>query len=156
MKVKHAMTKEVVTAHATDSIHSVVTKMVAKHCGVIPVVDSDGFLVGVLSLRDILMPMFASQEDVFHEDVHAMNFEEMEEKYPEVLKLKVEDIMTRNPLSVNPEYPLLRAATTMGLKHLRRIPVTENRKLCGVISVGDINRALYIAYEEDVSKAVNY
>jgi CBS domain-containing protein len=67
----------------------------------------------------------------------------MEEGYPDILRKTTEEIMSKNPLTVSPHTPILEAASFMGLKHFRRIPVTENGKLLGMISIGDINRGLF-------------
>ena len=69
----------------------------------------------------------------------------MEEGYPDVMKKPVSDIMTKNPLTVSPQDPILQAASYMGLKHFRRIPVEENGKLVGMISIGDQNRGLFFS-----------
>jgi CBS domain-containing protein len=67
----------------------------------------------------------------------------METGYPEVLGKKVEEIMTSNPLTVAPGDPILEAASYMGLKNFRRIPVVDRQKLVGMLSIGDINRGLF-------------
>jgi CBS domain-containing protein len=69
----------------------------------------------------------------------------MEQNYPEVLGKKAEEIMARNPLTVSPETPILVAASYMGLKNFRRLPVTDHGKLIGMVSIGDIHRGLFFA-----------
>ena len=64
------------------------------------------------------------------------------EGYPEVLGGKVEDIMS-NPMTVAPRDPILEAASYMGLKNFRRIPVVDKGRLVGMVSIGDINRWLF-------------
>jgi CBS domain-containing protein len=51
--------------------------------------------------------------------------------------------MTRNPLTVGSCDPILEAASYMGLKNFRRIPVVDKDKLVGMLSIGDINRGLF-------------
>jgi predicted transcriptional regulator len=51
--------------------------------------------------------------------------------------------MSLNPLTVSPRTPVLEAASYMGLKNFRRIPVVEKGTLVGMVSVGDINRGLF-------------
>ena len=51
--------------------------------------------------------------------------------------------MSLNPLTVSPRTPVLEAASYMGLKNFRRIPVVEKGKLVGMVSVGDVNRGLF-------------
>jgi CBS domain-containing protein len=68
----------------------------------------------------------------------------MEDGYAEVLGGKVEDIMSRNPLTVAPDDPILEAASYMGLKNFRRMPVVDGGTLVGIVSISDINRGLFI------------
>jgi CBS domain-containing protein len=67
----------------------------------------------------------------------------MEEGYATVLGQKVQDIMSLNPLTVPSRMPVLEAASYMGLKNFRRIPVVDKGRLVGVVSIGDINRGLF-------------
>jgi CBS domain-containing protein len=51
--------------------------------------------------------------------------------------------MSPNPLTVSPETPILEAASYMGLKNFRRIPVVDQGMLVGIVSIGDIHRGLF-------------
>lgn len=143
MFVRDVMTTGVLTAFPTDTVRSVVVKMLSRHCGAIPVIDQQHNLIGLVALRDVLIPLFPNLGDYIHDNVHSRDFAEMEEGYPGVLKKKVEEVMSRNPLTVAPSTPILEAASYMGMKNFRRIPVAENGKLLGMVSIGDINRGLF-------------
>ena len=143
MRVHDVMSTGLVTATKTDTVRSVVMKMLNRHCGAIPVVEGDNQLVGMVTLRDVLLPLYPNYGDYIHDAVHSRDFTEMEEGYPEVLGKKVEEIMSRNPLTVSPDVPILEAASYMGLKNFRRIPVIDKGALVGMVSVGDINRGLF-------------
>ncbi len=69
----------------------------------------------------------------------------MEQGYDAVLAMRVDAVMTRNPLALAPETPVLEAASWMGVKNFRRMPVTRDGKLVGMVSIGDINRGLFFA-----------
>ncbi len=155
MLVHEVMSTGLVTAKKTDTVRSVVMKMINRRCGSIPIVEGDNQLVGIVSLRDILLPLYPYHGDsiipdvcvvvnvVAHDDVHSLNFVEMEAGYPEVLGGKVEEIMSRSPLTVAPHDPILGAASYMGLKNFRRIPVVDKGAIVGIVSIGDINRGLF-------------
>ena len=51
----------------------------------------------------------------------------------------------RNFLSPTPDIPILEAASYMGSKHFLRIPVAENGKHEGMVSIGDVNRGLFFS-----------
>jgi len=143
MVVREVMSTGVLTAKKTDTLRSVVIKMLSRHCGAIPVVEDDGKLIGLVAVRDVMIPLYPKYGDYVHDNVHSRDFVEMEEGFPSVLKKKVEDVMSMNPLTVSPDDPILEAASYMGLKHFRRIPVVDGGKLVGMVSIGDINRGLF-------------
>ncbi|WP_447973823.1 CBS domain-containing protein [Nitrospira sp. Kam-Ns4a] len=145
MRVQDVMSTGVVTAGRTDAVRSIVVKMLTRRCGAIPIVEDGDRLVGIVTLRDVMMPMYPNYGDYIHDAVHSRDFLEMEKGYPEVLAKKAEDIMTRNPFTVAPTTPILEAASYMGLKNLRRIPVVDHGKLVGMVSIGDIHRALFFS-----------
>ncbi len=143
MVVRDVMSTGVLTAKKTDTLRSVVIKMLSRHCGAIPVVEDDGKLIGLVAVRDVMIPLYPKYGDYVHDNVHSRDFVEMEEGFPSVLKKTVGDVMSHNPLTVSPDDPILEAASYMGLKHFRRIPVVEDGKLVGMVSIGDINRGLF-------------
>jgi len=143
MRVHDVMSTGIVTALKSDTVRSVVVKMMHRNCGAIPVVEGDSRLIGMVTLRDVLLPLYPNYGDYIHDNVHSRDFVEMEAGYLEVLGKKVEEIMTSNPLTVAPDAPILEAASYMGLKNFRRIPVVDGQKLVGMLSIGDINRGLF-------------
>ncbi len=145
MLVQDVMSTGVITAYPTDSVRSAVIKMLSRHCGAIPVIDQQRNLIGLVAIRDVMLPLFPNYGDYIHDNVHSRDFGEMEEGYPESLRKKIEEIMSKNPLTVSPTTCILEAASYMGLKHFRRIPVAEDGKLVGMVSIGDINRGLFFS-----------
>lgn len=149
MKVSDLMTTGVITASADESVASVIGKMVMRRCGAIPVITARSELAGIVTVRDVLLPLYPNYGDYVHDTVHARDFEEMERAYPRLLEMKAGDLMTPDPMTVSPMDPVLKAASYMGLKNLRRIPVTDGRRLVGMISIGDINRGLFLGQRRD-------
>ena len=145
MLVQDVMSTGVITAYQTDSVRSAVIKMLSRHCGAIPVIDQQRNLIGLVAIRDVMIPLFPNYGDYIHDNVHSRDFGEMEEGYPDSLRKKIEEIMSKNPLTVSPKTCILEAASYMGLKHFRRIPVAEDGKLVGMVSIGDINRGLFFS-----------
>lgn len=147
MVVREVMSTGVLTARRTDTVRSVVVKMLSRHCGAVPVVDDGDRLVGIIAVRDVMLPLYPQYGDYIHDNVHSRDFVEMETGYPEVLTKNVEEAMTPDPLTVSPDDPILQVASYMGLKNFRRIPVVERGKLVGMVSIGDINRGLFFAQQ---------
>jgi len=146
MLVRDVMTTGVMTVGKEDPLRSVVVKMIRRHCGAVPVVDEDGTaLIGVVTLRDILLPLYPNYGDYIHDNVGSRDFVAMEENYADVMRMKVREVMTPDPFTVSPEDPVLKAASYMGLKNLRHIPVVEQGRLLGMVSISDINQGLFFA-----------
>lgn len=100
-------------------------------------------VVGFITERDILSKFYPSMQEYIEDTVHAADFEEMEKKVSEILTLKAEDIMSKNPKTVTAETPLLRAQSLMFVQKIGRLPVIDERgNLIGMISKGDIFRTL--------------
>jgi CBS domain-containing protein len=145
MIVRDVMTTGVLCARASEDVRSVVTRMLSRHCGAIPVVDDSHSLLGMVAVRDVLLPLYPNLGDYVHDSVQSRNFLDMEEGYAAVLDRQVEAVMSRNPRAVSPEDPVLKAASLMGVHNFRRMPVVEDNQLVGMVSIGDINRGLFFA-----------
>ncbi|MDT8376464.1 MAG: CBS domain-containing protein [Mariprofundaceae bacterium] len=144
MKVSEAMSSEVISVSTDDSLHTAVSKMVMHNCPQVMVADDDGNLIGIVTVRDVLMPLYPGQGEYVHDSLHARDFEAMEENYGKVLNMKVGDVMTANPVAVSSDDSVLKAASFMGLKNLRRIPVVNDGKQVGILSIENINNALFL------------
>jgi len=144
MKVSDVMTTTPLTCDESDTLRTITEKMVMRRCGAIPVVDDNGNLTGIVTIRDTMLPLYPNFGEYVHDAVHGRDFEEMEENYKRVLCMKVKEVMTPEPMSISADESILKAASFMGLRNLRRMPVTEDGKLIGMVSIGDIARGLYI------------
>jgi len=146
MKVSEVMSHGSISCKADDTLHDATQKMVMRRCGSLPVVadDNDSTLIGIITIRDTMLPLYPNFGEYIHDAKSARDFEEMEDNYKRVMCMKVKEVMTPNPMSVPSDMPVLKAASFMGLKNLRRLPVVDDGKLAGMISIGDINRGLFI------------
>lgn len=143
MRVDEVMTRSVRTATPATRLEEVAAVMCLNRLSGLPVVDDGGQLIGFIAERDILHYLFPSLEDVM-ESGGLRDFEEMEQQYGATLGLTVADVMHRGVVSVTPDMPLLRATSVMVRHKFRRIPVVEaDGRLAGIISIGDIHKALF-------------
>ena len=140
MIVQDIMNTAVKTANADTLIKDIASIMCFNKISGVPVVDDNEKLIGVLSEKDILKAMFPDVEQFMHEGAKP-NFEAIEADYKGLLDKKAEDLMTQ---TVSADMPLLKAASLMCVKKIRRIPVTDtNNKLVGIISFGDVHKAIF-------------
>ena len=142
MQVKDTMCTDVKTCRADTPIKDIATIMCFNKISGMPVVDDDNNVVGIISEKDILCSMFPDMKELVESGAKA-DFEEMEKDYGSVLDKTVDDLMTRVVASVSPDMPILRAASMMWLRKIRRIPVTENNKLVGILSMGDVHKSVF-------------
>ena len=143
MLVADVMTRTVRSTTPQSSLAEVAAMMCLNRLSGLPVVDGDGVLAGFIAERDILHYLFPRLEELM--DASAVrDFERMEERYGATLDLTVADVMHRGAVSVTAEMPLLKATSVMVRHRFRRIPVAdEAQRLVGVISIGDIHKALF-------------
>ncbi|ULT58463.1 CBS domain-containing protein [Neobacillus drentensis] len=114
-KIRDIMTDEVECCTLLDNIFEVAVKMKELNVGAIPIVDKEK-IVGMITDRDIVIRGVA-------------------EKHPG--STKVEDIMSKELISVSPDASSREAAKLMADHQIRRLPVVENEKLIGIVSLGD-------------------
>ena len=118
MKVKDVMSGPVIRIHDRENVAVAARTLTHYNIGALPVCGNDGRLCGVLTDRDIVTRCMAAG------------------KNPE--NTTVREIMTGQVLSVAPEMDAGAAAHLMGRRQVRRLPVVEGGKLCGMLSLGDL------------------
>lgn len=141
MIVEDIMSTNVKTVTVDQPVKDIAIMMVMDHISGAPVVDDENNLVGIISEKDILQHMFPKLEEVMS-DTH-FDFENMESNYKDTMNYKIGDIMTKDVASIDLGMPCLKAASTMWLRKFRRIPVTSQGKLVGIVSIGDVHRAIF-------------
>lgn len=142
MLVKDVMNTNVKVASRDTRIRDVAIVMCFNKISGVPVVDEDNKIVGVISEKDILRAMYPKMDD-FMQSEQYRGLEELEHDYRDVLDLTVADLMTEKVFTVAAEEPILRAASVMFLHAIRRIPVAVDGKLVGIISLGDVHKAVF-------------
>ena len=68
----------------------------------------------------------------------------------------VRDVMTAPLISVEPDWTCDRCMALMTDRHVRHLPVFENGHLVGVISIGDVVRAVVQEHESTISSLESY
>lgn len=117
--VDEIMTKNLVTITLGSSVEDAVKRMVEYDVECLPVIDSENVLHGLITFRDIVTKAVLSQADI--------------------KRLRVEDIMSRNPITCSPTSTVLDVVKIMKNKHLRRIPVVDSSsRLLGLVTDFDL------------------
>ena len=120
MKVEQLMSQSVIRIHPEESVEVASRTLTHYNIGALPVCDTEGKLCGVLTDRDVVTRCVAA--NLSPKDT------------------KVSDIMTRNVVSAKADMDAGVAAHLMGRLQVRRLPVTENGYVKGMLSLGDLAR----------------
>ncbi|MBR7122391.1 MAG: CBS domain-containing protein [Oscillospiraceae bacterium] len=120
MKVRDIMTKPAIHISPTESVEVAARTLKQHNIGVLPVCGTDGKLCGVVTDRDLVTRCVASGRTP--------------------AQTAVREIMTSQVTSVQPDMETGVAAHLMGRQQIRRLPVVENGKLCGMVSLGDLSK----------------
>jgi len=145
MNVRNAMSRSVRAVTPGTKIMEVASLMCLYRFHGLPVVDAQGRLIGVISEKDVLHSLFPTIDHLVSEGMHSVDLDRQMGLYKEVLERNVEDLMAHEPISVDVDMHLLRAATVMVKHNFRRIPVVENGVLVGMLSLGDVHKAIFHA-----------
>jgi CBS domain-containing protein len=116
MNIRDVMTPNPRTVSSADSIQSAARIMRDEDTGVVPIVDN-GRAVGVVTDRDIVVRAVADGGQ---------------------LSQTVGEIATNAVVCASPDMSTREAAQLMSDHQVRRLPVVENERLIGIVSIGDL------------------
>jgi len=145
MLVQEIMITNIRSAVAQSSIKEIAMTMCFNKISGMPVIDKERNIVGVISEKDILRGMYPKVDEFMGNGMNTgrTNFEDLESEYLDIMNMKVQDLMTANVFTVKPDEPVLRAVSIMCLRKIRRIPVAIDGKLVGIVSMGDVHKAIF-------------
>lgn len=143
MQVKNIMSRAVKTVTPQTRIAEVVSLMCLYRYSGLPVVEDDR-LVGFIAEKDVLTRLLPNVEELMG-SMNTIDFNALVHDYSDLTKQQVSEIMTRNVSTVSPVMHILKAAAVMAGKRFRRIPVAEGDRLVGMLSLGDVHKAIFHA-----------
>ncbi len=115
---KQKKAHRIVTIRPETIVPEAATILKEEHIGALMVTGNDGALTGIISERDIVraIPEYGA----------------------DVLSLSVEQLMTSSVVTCGPNARVHEIMQEMTEKHFRHMPVLEDGKLIGMISIGDV------------------
>ena len=126
---------EVYSIQADQTVYEAITEMDAKHVGGLIVMDGEE-VVGIITERDYLRKVIlrgrSSKETT------------------------VETIMTRELVSITPDYTVEDAMKLVTEKRCRHLPVFKDGQLDGILSIGDLVKAIIVSQEFDIQVLHDY
>ena len=148
MKIRDCMKRNVVSIPETSTVREAAAVFVKEHVGLLPIIDEENNLVGVVGLRDLLsleLPdfiNFVTDLDFVHDFGAVENTRPSAEMLDQSIK-----ILMKPPITASEDSGLLRAYALMLQHNLHDMPViSENEKLVGMASRVDIGTAIVSAW----------
>jgi CBS domain-containing protein len=126
----------VVTVSPSDPVTDIANIITSRRIGAVLVLTDGGELAGLVSERDVVRAVAT--------------------KGSEALELTAADIMTKNLTTVTPRTSIDHAMALMDAGYFRHLPVVEDSKLLGIISVRDVVRAHIQSQAQEVDALREY
>jgi CBS domain-containing protein len=125
----------VVTIAPDETIPTVLASLAEHHIGALVVLDGQD-IVGIISERDVVRALHSLGEDV--------------------LRRRVRDLMTTTVVSASPADPVERIAGLMTDHRVRHMPVLDDGRLTGIVTIGDVVAARIRQLEQDRGQLEHY
>lgn len=117
VKAKDIMTKRVISVKTDTPIYDVLKLIASYGISGLPVVDDDLTLVGIVSEKDVLSLFYNNNDDD---------------------EITVHDFMTQPPIFFDENESILDVCDFLRKNIFRRVPITSEGKLVGIISIRDV------------------
>jgi CBS domain-containing protein len=141
VKVHEVMTRDVITVRPETPIQEAARLMVTYGVSGLPVVDGRQAVVGILSEGDLILREKPRERApwwrAFFDDG-----ERLARDYQKAMGSTVGEVMTRAVLCVSPDLTTGEAAAILDSRRIRRLPVLRDGRLVGIVSRGDLIKAL--------------
>jgi len=148
MKVLDLMNPQVVTVGPKTPLREVLQLMLRYHLNDMLVVDSEQKLAGIVTYTDLSRKLLPTQKELMEHEEYLTTPQLMEDRFKDIAHLPVEEIMTKNVITVSPDLEALKAGATMMARRVKQLPVVRNHKILGIISHTDIGWGLMRQYPE--------
>ncbi len=132
MKISNILASKgvkVITIHPEQTLRDAVALLGEHNIGALVVVNASGAPVGILSERDVVRELARRDQ---------------------VLALSVEGLMTRDVVTGSPHDDLGSVLQTMTDRHFRHLPIIDDGRLAGIVSIGDVVKAQMSQYQGEI------
>ncbi|MGA7776753.1 MAG: CBS domain-containing protein [Paraburkholderia sp.] len=154
MRASDVMTCNVISVTPDMTVRDAAKVFADNRISGAPVLDDDGRLIGMISEGDLLRRVEIGTDtgkrsswfDLFSGTRDAID-------YIKTHALKVRDVMTADVVTVSPDTPLNEVANILETHRIKRVPVTDARRLAGIVSRANLVQALASIPEEPASDA---
>ena len=144
MKVSDVMTPRVISVLPSDRIADAIRLMLENRISGLPVIDAAGLLVGMVTEGDLLR---RAETGTTRHRPRWLQFllspGRLADEYVHTHGRRVDEVMTRDVVTVTGETPLNAVVELMEKHGIKRVPVVRDGKLVGIVSRANLLRALF-------------
>ena len=126
----------VVSVEPAATVLEIAQTITSRRIGAVLVLHEDGAVAGIVSERDVVKALAS----------HAAK----------VLDLRASDLMTRDVITATPDTSVDDAMEVMDTGYFRHLPVLEDGRLAGIISVRDLVKYRIMQQQHDVESLKEY
>jgi len=143
MKARDVMVSPVITVDENSTVRDLANVLVTNHISAVPVVNSAGKVVGIVSEADLMHRTETGTERPTSWWLSLISGDQaLAAEYVQSHARKVKDVMTTDVQTAQPDTPLVEIADMFEEKHVRRVPVTNDAgELIGIVSRANIVQA---------------
>ncbi len=146
MLAKDIMTVEVISVGPGDTVEDVIKLLLAEKISGVPVVNMEKKVIGIVTEGDLIVRSqklhIPSYIQILGGVIYLDDPEEFKAELKKAIAVRVEDVMTKEPLTIEEDTPVEEIATMMSDAGINRLPVVKDDKLVGIVSRADIIRSL--------------
>lgn len=146
LKVREIMTSPVITVKPETTVRELADILAQNKISGVPVVDAEDRMLGMVSEADVIVQdadlHFPYYIQFLESVIYLQSVHKFEERFRKAFGSKVSEIMTEDVVSVAPDQTVREVATLMADRNVNRVPVAEDGRLVGIVTRGDIVRAI--------------
>lgn len=146
LTARDIMHTEVVTIGPDATVRELADLLATHEISGVPVVNDQGALVGVVTEGDVILQdaelHFPHYLQFLDSIIYLESVRKFEERFRKTFGNKVSDVMSAEVFTVTPEATIHEVTTLMADNGVNRLPVVEGDALVGIITRGDVVRAI--------------
>lgn len=147
------MEKVFVTASPETSVFDLVHLFVKHKITVIPVVNGDGELIGIVTDADLLYkkikPHVPHYVNLLGASIYYNGISEYDKGFKKLMACTAKEMMTKDVIIAAPDASVEQLAGVMVAEHLKVIPIVKDKKVVGIVTRYNILDELYKEYGDD-------
>jgi CBS domain-containing protein len=144
MKARDVMVSPVIVVGENETVRDVARLLIAERISAVPVVDSAGKLVGIVTEADLMRRVESGTERPYYWWLPLLTGDQtIAADYVKSRAGKVKDVMTRDVKTAAPDTPLHEIADLFEESHIKRVPIVgKDGDLVGIVSRANIMQAV--------------